>query len=151
MEYCFVQFLLKYMSQETSLRMLVLCVFFLRIPIPCQHSSKIPCIEFIDNRYFITNLNTNLYCREWVDGHGGPYYFIIDPQGYGRYYDFTNVPDGASTKRVLCIQSAEGRMDGQWDLASRHTVSLFKSHLASACPATHCGSRRLGSKIRPPS
>lgn len=24
--------------------------------------------------------------------------FVIDPQGYGRYYDFTNVPDGESTK-----------------------------------------------------
>lgn len=34
----------------------------------------------------------------WTGPYGGPYSFVITPEGYGRYYDFTNVPDGESIK-----------------------------------------------------
>lgn len=34
----------------------------------------------------------------WTGLYGGSYSFIISPEGYGRYYDFTNVPEGESIK-----------------------------------------------------
>ncbi len=34
----------------------------------------------------------------WTGSYGGSYSFIISPEGYGRYYDFTNVPEGESIK-----------------------------------------------------
>lgn len=35
---------------------------------------------------------------DWTGPYGGSYSFVITPEGYGRYYDFTNVPYGESTK-----------------------------------------------------
>lgn len=35
---------------------------------------------------------------DWTGSYGGSYSFVIDPAGYGRYYDFSNVPNGESTK-----------------------------------------------------
>ncbi len=35
---------------------------------------------------------------DWTGPYGGSYSFVISPEGYGRYYDFTNVPVGESTK-----------------------------------------------------
>lgn len=35
---------------------------------------------------------------DWTGSYGGSYSFVISPEGYGRYYDFTNVPDGESIK-----------------------------------------------------
>lgn len=36
--------------------------------------------------------------HRWDWGKNGQYSFVITPDGNGRYYDFTNVPDGESTK-----------------------------------------------------
>lgn len=38
------------------------------------------------------------HCWDWTGPYGGSYSFVITPEGYGRYYDFTNVPYGESTK-----------------------------------------------------
>ena len=35
---------------------------------------------------------------DWTGSYGGSYSFVISPEGYGRYYDFTNVPKGESIK-----------------------------------------------------
>lgn len=35
---------------------------------------------------------------DWTGPYGGFYSFVITPEGYGRYYDFTDVPYGESTK-----------------------------------------------------
>lgn len=35
---------------------------------------------------------------DWNGPYGGNYAFLISPEGYGRYYDFTDVPDGEGTK-----------------------------------------------------
>ena len=35
---------------------------------------------------------------QWNWGENGQYSFVITPDGNGRYYDFTNVPAGESTK-----------------------------------------------------
>ena len=35
----------------------------------------------------------------WIgDDFDESFTFVISPEGYGRYYDFTNVPDGESIK-----------------------------------------------------
>lgn len=46
----------------------------------------------------ITHYSRQGLDRRWDWGENGQYSFVITPDGNGRYYDFTNVPAGESTK-----------------------------------------------------
>ena len=46
----------------------------------------------------ITHYSRQGLDRRWDWGANGQYSFVITPDGNGRYYDFTNVPAGESTK-----------------------------------------------------
>lgn len=35
---------------------------------------------------------------DWTGSYGGSFTFVISPEGYGRYYDFTDVPHGERIK-----------------------------------------------------